>query len=539
MKRRKLRTRAIKWMTTFALLIIVATCITVVVRYREDTLYRSRSQAFAYARAAAAYIDGDRIAGYLNTLQKDAYYEQIQEFLNANQTYSDLEYYYVFVPYEEDLVYIWDANAENEGACELGDHENYMKGGKEVSFAAFSKNPEERALVSKDETYGYITSVVAPIYDSNGDPVALVGVDISMPDVRQMVMRFILATSINIVVMILIFSGGLFVVVRYRMIRPISLLNKASGEMVSNLESGAEFRIDVHTGDEIEELARSFEKMNGEVREYIRRLSEVTAEKERIGAELSVATRIQANMLPSIFPPFPDRSDMDIYATMHPAKEVGGDFYDFFLIDPSHLGVVIADVSGKGVPAALFMVIAKTLIKNRTLMGGTPAEILAFVNNQLCENNEEEMFVTVWLGILDLTTGLMTAANAGHEYPALKRKGGSFELFKDRHGFVLAGTENSRYRDYEIRFEPGDTLFVYTDGVTEAANADKEIFKTSRMVEALNRHTTEACEPLLREMQKEIQSFVKDAAQFDDITMLALTYYGQEPCADSKRERKL
>ena len=327
--------------------------------------------------------------------------------------------------------------------------------------------------------------------------------------------------------------------VRYRMIRPISLLNKASGEMVSNLESGAEFRIDVHTGDEIEELARSFEKMNGEVREYIRRLSEVTAEKERIGAELSVATRIQANMLPSIFPPFPDRSDMDIYATMHPAKEVGGDFYDFFLIDSSHLGVVIADVSGKGVPAALFMVIAKTLIKNRTLMGGTPAEILAFVNNQLCENNEEEMFVTVWLGILDLTTGLMTAANAGHEYPALKRKGGSFELFKDKHGFVLAGTENSRYRDYEIQFEPGDTLFVYTDGVTEAANADKELFKTSRMVEALNRHTTEACEPLLREMQKEIQSFVKAAPQFDDITMLALTYYGQEPCADSKRERKV
>ncbi len=526
-------------MTTFALLIIIATCITVVVRYREDTLDRSRSQAFAYAKAAAAYIDGDRIEGYLNTLQKDAYYEQIQEFLNTSQTYSDLEYYYVFVPYEEELVYIWDANAENEGACELGDHEDYMQGGKEVSFAAFSKNPEERALVSKDETYGYITSVVAPIYDSNGDPVALVGVDISMPDVRQMVMRFILATSINIVVMILIFSGGLFVVVRYRMIRPISLLNKASGEMVSNLESGTEFQIDVHTGDEIEELARSFEKMNGEVREYIRRLSEVTAEKERIGAELSVATRIQANMLPSIFPPFPDRSDMDIYATMHPAKEVGGDFYDFFLIDSSHLGVVIADVSGKGVPAALFMVIAKTLIKNRTLMGGTPAEILAFVNNQLCENNEEEMFVTVWLGILDLTTGLMTAANAGHEYPVLKRKGGSFELFKDKHGFVLAGTENSRYRDYEIQFEPGDTLFVYTDGVTEAANVDKELFKTSRMVEALNRHTTEACEPLLREMQKEIQSFVKDAAQFDDITMLALTYYGQEPCADSKRERKL
>ena len=481
MKKRKLGTKVIILMVIFSLLIIVSTCIAVVVRYREDALERSRGQAFAYAKTAAAYIDGDRIEGYLTTLQKDEYYEQVENFLNASQDYSDLKYYYVYVPYEDDLVYIWDAN-EEEGACELGDHEDYMKGGKEVSFAAFRKEPEERALVSMDETYGFITSVVAPVYNSNGDPVALVGVDISMPGVWQSIAKFIFAASINIVLVILVFSAGLFAVVRQRLIHPISLLNKASGEMVSNLASGEVFRIDVHTGDEIEELARSFEKMYEEVGDYIRRLSEVTAEKERIGAELSVATRIQANMLPSIFPPFPDRKDVDIYATMHPAKEVGGDFYDFFLIDSSHLGVVIADVSGKGVPAALFMVIAKTLIKNRALMGGTPAEILSFVNNQLCENNEEEMFVTVWLGILDLTTGLMTAANAGHEYPVLKRAGGEFELFKDKHGFVLAGMEDSGYRDYEISFAPGDMLFVYTDGVPEATNAQKELYRTDRMV---------------------------------------------------------
>ena len=198
--------------------------------------------------------------------------------------------------------------------------------------------------------------------------------------------------------------------------------------------------------------------MYGEVKDYKARLSEVTAEKERIGAELSVATKIQADMLPSIFPPFPERTDMEIYATMHPAKEVGGDFYDFFLIDPMHLGVVIADVSGKGVPAALFMVIAKTLIKNRALMGGTPSEILAFVNNQLCENNEAEMFVTVWMGILDLYTGVMTAANAGHEYPAFRKADGEFELIKHKHAFVLAGQEEVAYTDSQIRFEPGDTL---------------------------------------------------------------------------------
>ena len=190
MKKRKLGTKVIILMVIFSLLIIVSTCIAVVVRYREDALERSRGQAFAYAKTAAAYIDGDRIEGYLTTLQKDEYYEQVENFLNASQDYSDLKYYYVYVPYEDDLVYIWDAN-EEEGACELGDHEDYMKGGKEVSFAAFRKEPEERALVSMDETYGFITSVVAPVYNSNGDPVALVGVDISMPGVWQSIAKFI------------------------------------------------------------------------------------------------------------------------------------------------------------------------------------------------------------------------------------------------------------------------------------------------------------------------------------------------------------
>ena len=232
-------------------------------------------------------------------------------------------------------------------------------------------------------------------------------------------------------------------------------------------------------------------------------------------------------MLPSIFPPFPERTDMEIYATMHPAKEVGGDFYDFFLIDPMHLGVVIADVSGKGVPAALFMVIAKTLIKNRALMGGTPSEILAFVNNQLCENNEAEMFVTVWMGILDLSTGVMTAANAGHEYPAFRKADGEFELIKDKHGFVLAGLEDVAYTDYEIRFEPGDTLYVYTDGVAEATNAESKLFGTERMLQALNGSPDKACRKILENVREGIHAFVQEAPQFDDITMVALTYYGE------------
>ena len=192
-------------------------------------------------------------------------------------------------------------------------------------------------------------------------------------------------------------------------------------------------------------------------------------------------------MLPSIFPAFPTHPEFDIYATMTPAKEVGGDFYDFFLVDDDHLCMVMADVSGKGVPAALFMVIAKTLLKNCAQTGQTPKQILETVNNQLCEGNKAEMFVTAWVGVLELSTGRLTAANAGHEYPILKKAGGRYELVKDRHGFVLAGMENSRYRQYDLQLDAGDVLFLYTDGVTEATDADKQLYGTDRLLDTLNR----------------------------------------------------
>ena len=251
-------------------------------------------------------------------------------------------------------------------------------------------------------------------------------------------------------------------------------------------------------------------------------------EKERIGAELNVATQIQADMLPRIFPAFPERPEFDIYASMTPAKEVGGDFYDFFLVDDDHLAMVIADVSGKGVPAALFMVIAKTLLKNAAQTGLPPKAVLEKVNNQLCENNQAEMFVTVWLGIYEISTGKLTAANAGHEYPAIRRSGGRFELVKDRHGFVLAGMENARYREYELELGMGDTLFLYTDGVAEATDGTNTLYGTDRMLDMLNTAPERCPEELLRDVKRDIDRFVGDAPQFDDITMLAIQRKGDE-----------
>ena len=240
-----------------------------------------------------------------------------------------------------------------------------------------------------------------------------------------------------------------------------------------------------------------------------------------------MATQIQTNMLPSIFPAFPGRKEFDVYANMTPAKEVGGDFYDYFLTDDNHVALVIADVSGKGVPAALFMVIAKTLIKNRTLMGGSPKEILEFVNRQLCENNKVGMFVTVWLGIMEISTGKITAVNAGHEYPVVKTAEGQFELLKDKHGLVLAGMDEIKYKEYEFQLEKGGSLYVYTDGVPEATNAQSQMFMTDRMLAALNKEPHSKMDRLLYNVKKEIDDFVGDAPQFDDITMLVLHYYGE------------
>ena len=254
----------------------------------------------------------------------------------------------------------------------------------------------------------------------------------------------------------------------------------------------------------------------------------MTAEKERIGAELSVATHIQASMLPCIFPAFPNRREFDIYATMTPAKEVGGDFYDFFLMDDDHLAVVIADVSGKGVPAALFMVIAKTLIKDHTQSGKPPEEVFTEVNRQLCEANDENLFVTAWMGVLEISTGKLVYVNAGHNPPVIGRKNGETEFLRSRPGFVLAGLDFTKYRAGSLELMPGDLLYLYTDGVTEAMNTAQELYGEERLKRTLDANVSAAPEEIFKAVKKDLDDFVADAPQFDDITMLAMRYLGRE-----------
>ena len=281
------------------------------------------------------------------------------------------------------------------------------------------------------------------------------------------------------------------------------------------------------TGDEIEILANTFGKLSDQMEEYLRHILAMTAEKERVGTELALATRIQADMLPNKFPAFPDRQEFHVFASMTPAKEVGGDFYDFFFVDDDRLALVIADVSGKGIPAAMFMMMAKNMIQNQAMAGHSPQEVLGTVNQLICENNKEEMFVTVWFGILDLGSGILTAANAGHEYPIIKTPDGPFEVFKDKHGFVLGTMEGMRYKEYELHLEPGAKLFVYTDGLSEAQNSEEELFGRNRIVQALNSAMDEPPEGLLRAVDEAAAEFVGDAEQFDDLTMLCVEYRGK------------
>ncbi len=440
----------------------------------------------------------------------------MQNLASAN----DVESVYILYAYPKDLITLYVADGSVE-ANDPGDFDplyevNYgVLEDPEIGFPAYITNTPE---------YGWLVSAAYPIHDNAGEVVAYGCADISMNVIKGKVRSFRILLFLITIAIGVILAVVYIKAIKRAVVKPINQLSDAALSYIKN-DKGNTFKdINIETGDEIENLSGAMKRMEQDINDYIINLTAITAEKERIGAELNVATQIQADMLPRIFPTFTDKTEYELFASMDPAKEVGGDFYDFFIIDDDHLGLVVADVSGKGVPAALFMVIAKTLIKNRALMGGTPGEVLAYANEQLCEGNDAELFVTVWFAIINVKTGKGIAANAGHEHPAIRRANGEFELSIYKHSCAVATMEGIRFKEHDFEVHPGDTLFCYTDGVTEATDAHNVLFGNDRLLAALNMDPDAGAETICKNVKSSIDTFVGEAPQFDDITMLCVKF---------------
>lgn len=499
--------------------------------------YVGKEKLKEYAEAANAFRRGELGKEELDKLAAENEYKQTKEKIEALRENMGANDVFLFVLDTNELTsysgtkenwnpicYIFDSYTVPEYSYTLGDigsfNPDYIE---ELNTIAVTGNRSDNYFFS-DGDYGYNTAAIEPVLDENGRTFAMAAVEIPMVTLqtalRQYLIYAVLVTVGIIVLFMLIYMIYLYCFV----VRPINQIAQGTEAFVKNINHMPEQLLRIKTHDEIQTLAESFIKMEKDIVEYTENLTAITAEKERVNTELSVATRIQANMLPSIFPAFPERKEIDIYATMNPAKEVGGDFYDFFMVDERHLAIVMADVSGKGVPAALFMVIGKTLIKDHTQSGKDLGEVFTEVNELLCESNSEGLFITAFEGVLDLASGEFRFVNAGHEIPYICIKGGKFEPHKIRAGFVLAGMEGMRYKCGEMRLDVGDKIFQYTDGVTEATNANNELYGMERLTDILGENSALSPTELLPKVKEDIDRFVGEAPQFDDITMLCLEY---------------
>ena len=539
--------RNIRSLAFLGIFLIVGVCLIAGRILYERNIEVYTNYAYSDAHLIADSISGITPTKYLETQTKDAeYYDIRYTFMTAGIYQDEFRDFYLVVPTEDDLIYISEIYHNlPEGMEDLSkdqadflEHKEYRPGEKEIMMDLIKRGrgePDRELFMGLRELAGEkLATALVPIRAMDNEVQALVGVDLSVAAVWESLMNMYIMLAITIVAITCV---GM--IIHYRnldrtLIQPITTLKNGTDELVNKLDSEEAFVSGIHTGDELEALAHSIEEMDRSLKHYVRENTAITAERERLNTELELAGSIQMDMLPCDFPPFPERSEFDLYASMNPAKEVGGDFYDFFLVDEDHLALVIADVSGKGIPGALFMMMVKIMVQNCVLAGLSPKQVMEQVNEQIAENNSESMFVTVWLGILDIPSGKLTAVNAGHEYPIFKKPGGCYELIKDKHGMAVGTMEGICYREYEMQFEPGSSLFVYSDGLPEANNRAEELFGIARTLAALNENPDLPPEETLCAVERAVDTFVGDAPQFDDLTMLCFAYHGAGGRAETK-----
>ena len=496
-----------------------------------DALLKQYSDgALLIAKTAAMAVEADKTDSYLKSGGKTEKYKNVWNNLNQLCNSSDSTFIYVIRPDLTDyahITFIFSTINQNSSykVYEFGYVRETTNEEYRQKYKALYENTSTEEIVIRDkgyiETDAHITAMI-PLKDSQGNTQTILCVQKQMAEltaVRQRYVKDVLLLFVLLVLIVVIVQTCYL----YRVfLMPMKSITKEAGRFAAeNTLTDKKLTDIIHQKDEIGILADSIDRMEEQILGYVDNITKITAEKERISVELSLATKIQASMLPNVFPPYPEHDDFDIYASMTPAKDVGGDFYDFFLIDNDHLGMIIADVSGKGIPAALFMMVAKILLHNFALEGFEPSEVLAKANEQIYRDNKTDMFVTVWYGILEISTGKVKAANAGHEYPVLS-KNGKFDIFKDKHGFVLGGMEEVKYHQYEFEMEHGDILFLYTDGVPEATNDKDEMFGNERMLAALNIDAETLPMKITDNVKAAVDKFVGDEEQFDDFTMLCV-----------------
>ena len=428
------------------------------------------------------------------------------------------------------LVYICNPDTRKDALYKTGD----WKPVKEEVLNKFVGWPFDGVLyhISYVEPFGYTCTSGYPLtFDEY--PTLFVMVEVTMTTLMNGAKKFIIRYALALLAVVIFLGLLMSRRMKRTLVEPINRIAGAAKEYVKDRKVGFTgsdhfSSLEIQTGDEIENLKDVMSDMEAGMSEYERDLTAATAEKERLVTQLALAEKIQEESLPKNFDDFKDRHEFALFANMHPAMEVGGDFYDFYMLDDDHLVLTIADVSGKGIPAALFMMASKIKIADYMHLGKPLAEVMETANNDICAQNVEQMFVTVWTGILEISTGILKAVNAGHEYPVIRKPDGQFELYKDRHGFVIGGMAGMKYREYEVQMEPGSALFIYTDGVPESSNENEELFGTDRMLEALNADPDAAPEVLLDNVHKAADEFAGEAPQFDDLTMLCIRYFGPD-----------
>lgn len=515
-------------------LIVAFSVIVCLIGYHSftNTLKREyRETTYHMANTATTLIKGEEIDDYINDGELVNYYVSY-DYLKKYCNYMNVTLIHVFALNHGNYTDATNVfNIVNDKDLEEGTYtewergfvfgERYTKSYADVYEQVYKKEIpygtvyRTKNLRDKDP---HVTTIV-PILDDNENVVALLAVQRPMSELitgrRPYIITIIVTTIITLVLMCI--SAGLFI--RHEFVKPImSVTNETKRFAKENKKSDFSDKKKLRIV-EIRELSKAIDKMEDDMVKYISDLTEATTAQKKAMVELNIAKSIQESSIPTAFP---DRKDFDLFAYMLPAKEVGGDFYNFVQIDDTHIGLVMADVSGKGIPAALFMMASNILLSERLRTFAKPSEALSFLNNRICIHNKTNMFVTIWAGILDLETGHVIACNAGHDDPVIYSKKKGFEIAKSKHNLAIGALEEATYTDYEFDLEKGDKLFLYTDGVVEAMNKNDELFGFDRMVEVLNANKNKAPREIIKNVKAKVDEFAGKREQFDDITMLCI-----------------